>query len=181
VDFTPLTPGKKFKIATKDTFDYPLFLVGGAFAGIAQLTNQHPDFGQGMKGYAHRYATAYSDQFIGNYMTEGILPILLHQDPRYFRIGPSQGGVWYRTGYALSRILIAKNDNGHNTFNASEILGNSIAAGIGNAYYPGERTLGDNAERLLTALATDAISQVMKEFWPDVKRRYFSHHRHNVP
>jgi len=175
-EFSPITAKKKLTIATKDTLDYPLFLVGAGFAGLAQITNQHPDFGQGMKGYAHRYATAYSDQAIGNYMTEGFLPVLFHEDPRYFRIGSTRGGVWYRAGYAASRIFVTKTDRGRTTFNFAEVVGNSIAAGVGNAYYPSERRLGDNAERLLTALATDAISQVLKEFWPDIKRKYFSHH-----
>jgi hypothetical protein len=175
-DYTPISPKRKLLIATKDTLDYPLFLVGAGFAGLAQLTNQHPDFGQGFKGYMHRYGTAYADQFIGNYLTEGVLPIVFHEDPRYFRIGASRGGIWYRTGYAASRIFVTKNDTGGNTFNFAEVLGNSLAAGVGNAYYPSERHLGDNFERLGTALATDAVSQVLKEFWPDIKRKYFSHH-----
>jgi hypothetical protein len=40
-----------------------------------------------MQGYAKRFATAYGDQMIGNMMTEGIVPALFHQDPRYFRLG----------------------------------------------------------------------------------------------
>ena len=78
-------------IATKDTIDYPLFLLGGALAGMAQLTDEHPRFGQGVEGFVHRYATAYADQAIGNYMTEGILPVLFHEDPRYFRRGHGTG------------------------------------------------------------------------------------------
>jgi hypothetical protein len=181
VDYMALTAKRKLYIATKDTFDYPLFLVAGALAGVAQLNDTHSAFGQGFGGYMHRYVTAYSDQAVGNYLAEGVLPILFRQDPRYFRIGSSRGGVMYRTGYAISRLVVAKNDSGHNTFNMSEILGNSIAAGVGNAYYPGERRLGDNFERLFTSLATDGISQILKEFWPDIKRKYFSHHRHDAP
>lgn len=175
--YTPITPRQKLVIATKDTVDYPLFLLGGAFAGLAQLTDQHPDFGQGVKGFAHRWGTAYADQAIGNYLTEGFLPVLLHEDPRYFRRGNTRGGVWSRTGYAASRIFVTKTDSGHTTFNFSEVVGNGIAAGIGNAYYPGERGWSDNVSRLATALATDAISQVLKEFWPDIKQKYFSHHQ----
>jgi hypothetical protein len=178
-EYSPITTKQKLKIATKDTLDYPLFLVGAGFAGLAQIMNQHPDFGQGFKGYMHRYGTAYADQFIGNYLTEGVLPIAFHQDPRYFRIGPSRGGIWYRTGYALSRLVVAKNDKGQNIFNYSEILGNSIAAGVGNAYYPGETHLEDNIQRFYTALLTDGVSQILKEFWPDIKRKYFSHHSHD--
>jgi hypothetical protein len=171
--YQPITPMQKLTIATKDTVDYPLFLVGAGFAGLAQLTDQHPNFGGGMKGYALRYITAYSDQASGNLLTEGFLPILFHEDPRYFRVGPSYGGVWKRTAYAASRIFVNKTDNGNNSFNFAEVVGNSISAGLGNAYYTQERTLGDNFQRLYVALATDAFSQVLKEFWPDVKQKFF--------
>lgn len=174
--YVPISAKQKMTIATKDTIDYPLFLLGGAFAGLAQLTNEHPTFGQGVKGFAHRYATAYADQAVGNYMTEGILPVLFHEDPRYFRRTSARGGVWSRTYYAATRILVTKTDSGRSTFNFSEVVGNSISAAVGNAYYPGETHLSDNLGRLGTYLATDAISQVLKEFWPDIKRKYLSHH-----
>ena len=175
--YSPISAHTKLVIATKDTLDYPLMMVGLAFAGIAQVTNQHPGFGQGLKGFAHRYGTAYGDQFIGNYMTEGIMPILLHEDPRYFRRGAGHGGVLSRTAYAASRIFVTKTDRGRATFNFAEVLGNGVSAGIANAYYPGERRLGDNLGRVSTQLATDALSQVLKEFWPDIKRKYSARHR----
>jgi hypothetical protein len=173
--YTPITSKQKLTIATKDTIDYPLFLLGGAFAGLAQLTDEHPRFGQGVEGFAHRYGTAYADQAIGNYMTEGILPVLFHEDPRYFRLG--QGPKWHRTWYAATRIFVTKTNSGGNIFNFSEVVGNSIAAAVGNAYYPGETTLWDNASRLGQELATDSISQILKEFWPDIKRRYYVRHK----
>ncbi len=175
--YVPITSKQKLTIATKDTIDYPLFLLGAALAGVAQLSDEHSQFGQGVKGYAHRYITAYSDQAIGNYMTEGIMPILFHEDPRYFMKGPSYGGFRKRTWYAATRIFVTKTDRGGTSFNWSEVVGNSIAAGVGNAYYPGETHLLDNLSRLGQDLATDSISQILKEFWPDVKRKFFSHHR----
>ncbi len=42
---------------------------------------------------------------------------------------------------------------------------------MGNLYYPGERRLVDNAQRLSFQLATDALSQVLKEFWPDIRAK----------
>ena len=170
-DYAPITSKQKLTIATKDTIDYPLFLLGGGLAGIAQLTNEHPLFGQGVKGYSHRYATSYADEAIGNYMTEGMMPILFHEDPRYFMKGPGHGSFGYRTWYAATRIFVTKTDSGKTTFNFAEVVGNSIAAAAGNAYYPGETTLLDNLSRLGQELATDSISQILKEFWPDVKRK----------
>ncbi len=175
--YSPITAKQKLTIATKDTIDYPLFILGGALAGVAQIADEHPQFGQGVKGFFHRYATAYSDQAIGNYMTEGILPILFHEDPRYFMKGAGHGSAKYRTWYAATRIFVTKTDSGKSSFNFAEVVGNSISAAVGNAYYPGETHLSDNLSRLGQDLATDAISQILKEFWPDVKRKFFSHHK----
>jgi hypothetical protein len=34
-----------------------------------------------------RYAVSFADQTIENFMTEAVVPSLLKQDPRYFRLG----------------------------------------------------------------------------------------------
>jgi len=178
VPFQPITANQKLLIGLKDSFDWPVYPVAGAFAALYQLENQNPSFGQGMKGYARRYGTALGDQVIGNMMTESIYPALLHQDPRYFRIGKTRGSVAHRVGYAVTRIIVCRTDSGTQQFNLSEWLGNATAVAISNAYYPDTRTAGSNVERLGVALATDAFSQVMKEFWPDVKHALF--HRHET-
>lgn len=177
VPFSPLTARQKFTIGLKDSFDWPVYPTSGAFALLYQLENQNPSFGQGLKGYARRYGTALADQTIGNMMTESIMPSLLHEDPRYFRIG--HGSKKHRAAYALTRIFVSKTDEGVRCFNFAEVLGNSAAVAISNAYYPDTRDVSDNVERLGIALATDAFSQVMKEFWPDVKHWMF--HRHEPP
>jgi hypothetical protein len=176
VPFQPITSKQKILIGLKDSFDWPVYITGGAFAALYQIENQNPSFGQGMKGYARRYGTALADQVIGNMMTESFMPALLHQDPRYFRIGKHHGGKLYRMGYAASRIFVSRTDSGGQQFNYSEWLGNGAAVAISNAYYPDTRTVSDNIERLGIACATDAFSQEMKEFWPDVK--HFLFHRH---
>lgn len=170
----PLTVRRKFYIAAKDSFDYPIYFLGGAFAGLSQIENQNPSFGQGIKGYARRYAGAYGDQMIGNIMTEGAFPSLLREDPRYFRRGV--GGKWQRTYYALTRIFVTHTDSGGSRFNTSELLGNSVAVAISNAYDPDTRSAAENIEKLALQLSTDAISNVLKEFWPDIKRKL--HHQH---
>ena len=89
--YVGLSQKRKLIIACKDSFDYPLALLGSAFAGIGQLTNDDPSYGQGAQGFAKRFAAGYGDQMIGNMMTEGFFPVLLHEDPRYFRMGASRG------------------------------------------------------------------------------------------
>ena len=177
VPFQPITAKQKILIGLKDSFDWPVYLTGGAFAALYQIENQNPSFGQGMKGYARRYGTALADQVIGNMMTESFMPVLFHQDPRYFRIGRGGGSKLHRAAYAASRIFVSRTDSGGRQFNYSEWVGNATAVAISNAYYPDTRTAGQNVERLVIACATDAFSQEMKEFWPDVKHWMF--HRHD--
>jgi hypothetical protein len=170
--FQPITTKQKFMIAVKDTFDYPSYILAGAFAGISQLDNSNPDFGQGLKGYARRYASGVADQDIGNMMTEAIFPSLLHEDPRYYRKG--HGTVKGRIAYAATRVLITRTDSGGSNFNFSEFLGNGTVAAIGNSYYPDQVGFGNTMQRMFTQIGTDALSQVLKEFWPDVKRKWFT-------
>lgn len=168
---TTLTPKQKMTIAAKDSFDYPLVILAAAFAGLDQLDNDDPSFGQGVKGYADRLGVWYLDESIGNMMTEGLFPAMLHQDPRYFRRGT--GSIMGRTAYALSRVIITDKDGGGHQFDYSEWLGNATAVAISQAYHPDNRTAADATEFLLEQVGTDAISQVLKEFWPDIKRKMF--------
>jgi hypothetical protein len=169
--YMPITVQQKFTIAAKDSFDYPLLGLAAVIAAWGQADNSHPQFGQGWAGYGRRVGTAYADQAIGNMMTEGIFPSMLHEDPRYFRRG--YGSVWSRTWYAATRVFVTKTDAGGTRFNFSELLGNATGTAISNAYYSDTRDVGDNVEKLGSQIGIDAVSQVLKEFWPDVKHKLF--------
>lgn len=172
LQFAPISAKRKMYIAFKDSTDFPVFPTAGVFAAIYQLQNQNPSFGQGLRGYAHRYVTAYGDQAIGNFMIEGFLPIAFGEDPRYFRRGESRGSKKSRLWYAASRIFVNRTNAGTNRFNFSEFVGNAAMAGIGNAYYPDSRSLSDNFKRFYIALGTDSLGFVLKEFSPDIKRAF---------
>jgi len=170
--FAPITTKRKFYIASKDSFDYPVYLLSGAFAALYQWEDQDPSFGQGLKGYGKRIAASYGDQAIGNLMTEAIFPSLLHEDPRYFRMGADGGRTWRRTRYAITRVFVVRTDKGAWDFNYSEWLGNGATVALSNLYYPADtRNVTDNVQKLGLQIGTDAISQVLKEFWPDWKRK----------
>jgi hypothetical protein len=171
--YAPITAKQKITIASKDSFDYPLVGLAAAFAGISQLDNSDPSYKQGVKGYAHRLWANYVDQAVGNMFSEGFMPALLHEDPRYRRLGPTRGTKKYRTWYAVSRVLVTRTDSGGTRFNFSEWSGNAIGVAISNTYHPDGRDVEDNVTKLLTQVGTDAVSQVLKEFWPDIKHKLF--------
>lgn len=178
IPFHRITARQKLKIAFKDSFDWPAYITGGLFAGLYQLENSNPSFGQGAAGYFRRFGTSSGDQIIGNMMTEGFVPALIHQDPRYFRLGNLEGTKKHRLVYALESIIVAKMDTGKKTFNYSEWGGNAITASIGNLYYADNRSASQTGQRLLIACGTDALSNVLKEFWPDVKH-WYKNRKHN--
>ncbi len=179
IPFRPITAKQKMTIAFKDSFDWPVYITAGLFATLYQLEDQNPSFGQGMAGYGRRAATAYGDQMIGNMMTEGIVPAVFHQDPRYFRLG--EGSKAHRMWYAVTRIAVARMDSGRDTFNFSEWGGNAASVAISNFYYPDTRTASDNVSKLLIQCSTDAFSNVLKEFWPDVKNWMHRKSNHEPP
>lgn len=169
--YTPITSKQKLTIASKDSFDYPLVILAGALAGLGQLTDQNPSFEQGLAGYGRRLGTGFADQAIGNMMTEGFFPIMLHEDPRYFRRG--HGTVKSRIWYAATRVFVTRTDAGGKRFNFSEVVGNAAGVALSNAYYPDGRTAFDNGTKLAEQIGIDSFSQVLKEFWPDIKRKWF--------
>jgi len=126
-----------------------------------------------VKGFSKRLATNVADQAIGNIMAEGVSPALLHEDPRYYRRGA--GSVWSRAGYAITRIFVTHTDSGKLRFNYSEWSGNAAATAISNVYYSDGRNVGANVGKLMEQCSLDALGQVLKEFWPDIKRKFFDH------
>ena len=176
-DYVPLSREEKFKLAAQDTFDRGTFLLAGVFAGKGQLSNSERSFGQGAAGYARYYGAAYGDLMIGNFMTEAIYPSLLHQDPRYFRLGTGSG--FSRLGHAMKQIFWTRMDSGHMQFNYSEVAGNSTAVAISTAYYPHSRDAGSAASKLGIQLGVDMAGNVLKEFWPDISNKFS--HKHNAP
>jgi len=162
---------EKFWLATQDSFDYSAFLWVGMVAGIAMANKSQPSFGQGAAGYGIYYAHNFADNTIENYLVEAIVPVVTKEDPRYYTLG--HGRFFKRTGYSISRLFISRNDAGYNTFNFSEIVGAGAAAGIGNLYYPNENAWVKTYQRWGSQILQDGISNVAKEFWPDINRIIF--------
>jgi len=168
----PLDFKEKTWLATEDTFDYSDFIFVGALSGISMAQKSEPSFGQGGAGYGRYYWRIFVDTGIENYMTESILPTVTKEDPRYYTLG--KGGFVKRTGYALSRLFITRTDAGKSTFNFSEIVGSGAAAGIGNAYYPGQSNMWVKTyQRWGTQVGLDGAFNMLKEFWPDLNRIVF--------
>jgi hypothetical protein len=166
------TVNEKFITATHDSFDYSSIFLPAIVAGYSLATNATPEFHQGAAGYGRYFWHTYLDQTSENYFVEFIVPVMTHEDTRYYTLG--NGGFWKRTGYSLSRAVVTRSDAGRNTFNISEVVGAGAAAGVSNLYYPsGERTFGNTASRWGLNVGIDAATFWVHEFWPDINHALF--------
>ncbi len=171
----PPTLKQAFKIATQNSFDYSAFIFTAFTSGIADAEGAHKQLGDGASGYWGYYWRGFVDKTDGNYLVIFALPTVFRQDERYYAMG--KGSIGKRALYAASRILITPNYHGHNSFNASEILGRAVAQGISTTYYPSsDRTLGELATKWGYALMRDSLTNVFREFWPDIATHVL--HRH---
>ncbi len=171
-DAAPLSRKQKLSLAFHTATDPVSFAVAGFDAGLSQAEDDFPGYGQGMQGYAKRFGASYADNFDGTMLGNAIFPILLKQDPRYFRRG--EGSFTSRLLYSISTTVWCKNDSGSHGPNYSNILGNLAAGGISNLYYPAsDRGAGLTFERGFTVTAYGAFGGVFNEFWPDVAKKLF--------
>ena len=171
----PPTAREAFKIATQNSFDYSAFIFTGITSAMAEWSDAHPQLRDGMAGYGRYYWRGFLDKTDGNYLVVFALPTIFHQDERYYAKG--EGGFLKRVVYAASRVLITPNYHGHDSFNASEIFGRGIAQGISTTYYPShDRRLGPLASKYGFALGRDALTNVFREFWPDIATHVLRRH-----
>jgi hypothetical protein len=183
----PLTTGQKFSVVLRSSFDPVQIPWYGFLSAVSQAENSEPGYGQGWAAYGKRFGAYAADGTIENFMVGAVLPSLLRQDPRYFQSG--KGSFMHRTGYAVSRVLVTRGDSGNQQFNFSEVAGAALASGISTysyhpgrtlrgysntgtpVYWPSDRTLSNSASVWGSQVGYDAITFVVKEFWPDIRRK----------
>ncbi len=119
-----------------------------------------------------RAGAAYLDAFDGTMIGNGILPSILHQDPRFFRMG--HGPIKRRLLYSAATSFICKHDNtGKWEPNYSNVAGNIVSGAISNFYYPASNSgIGQTFGNGMLVTAEGTIAAVFDEFWPDLSRKF---------
>ena len=167
-----LSVSEKFRLFYRQTYDPFQFASVAITAGISQAEDDLSGYGQGMQGYGKRYGATLADNSLGAFFGNFLLPSLLHEDPRYFRMG--SGGFMHRLLHAAGSQLIAHRDNGTIGPAYGNIMGNFIGCGIGNLYYPStDRGVGTTFERGAQVTANAMIGATLQEFWPDIHNKIF--------
>lgn len=145
-------------------------------SGWEQLTDSDPRYGVDSGAYGQRLGAAVVRGFNMRVFSDGALPALLHEDPRYYR--KAHGSIVHRGLYAASRVFVGRRDSGVSVFNASVVVGHGMASALTMAYYPEKSS--NTAVVFKTwgfSLLGEAGGNLWLEFWPDAHERLFQRHR----
>lgn len=171
-DAVPLSRKQKFHLMYKSSTDPVVLGTAAMYGAIGQADNSFEGYGQGWEGYGKRIGATLADNVDGNFWGNAIFPILLHQDPRYFRKGT--GTFKARLLYSVATTVRTRSDSGHWMPNYSNIAGNLVAGGISNLYYPStDRGIGLTFQSALNVTAEGALGSLFVEFWPNISHKLF--------
>jgi len=171
-DAVSLSAGQKMRLAFRSATDPVAFAAAFLVAGYHEALDDDTGFGWGAEGYGKRAGAAYLDAADGTMIGNGLLPALLHQDPRYFRLG--HGTAIHRVFYALATNVMCRHDNTRKWEpNYSNVAGNIISGAISNLYYPsGNSGIGQTITNGFTVTAEGGAGSLFQEFWPDISRKF---------
>ena len=172
--YPPLSKHCKLELFLRQTYSPYTFISVAYEATWAQMMAQWPQYGGGMPGWGKRLGATAADTESRRFIQGFVLSSFLHQDPRYF---PShRKKLIGRTWYAVTRVLVTRSDAGQSELNTSELIGALSTSSLQNFYYPEPyRTFGGTMNRFLGALSSDATSNILHEFTPDLKRLFHNH------
>jgi hypothetical protein len=161
----------KFILFVRDTLDPVTFLNAGFNAGISQAENNDPSYRQGAAGYGKRFGASIADQASSEFFKDFVYPTIFSQDPRYYRLAHASGRK--RLLHAMEHSIVAYRPDGTRVFNFSEWLGTSSAIALSNTYHPDyKRGFAPSAERVGYAVGNDVGFDALREFWPEIARKF---------
>ena len=161
----------KFRLFVADTLDPATFLSAGFNSGISQVQDNDPSYGQGAEGYGKRFGANMAGSATSGFFKDFAYPTIFAEDPRYYRLGEGSDGR--RFFHAVQHSYIAYRENGRRMFNFSEWLGTTSAVLISNTYRPDNRRgFSNTAQRVSVSVGSDIGYDVLREFWPEVARKF---------
>ena len=95
----------------------------------------------------------------------------LKEDPRYFAF--TENGFRKRTTYAVTHTVMLQNDSNRRVFSFGRVTGTLVGSFISRTWHPErQRTVGHALRNAGISIGTEAGWNLLKEFWPDIKRMF---------
>jgi hypothetical protein len=162
-----LSTGQKFELFVDGSVSVDAVTWAALGSAVGQAVNSPTGFGQEWGAYGKRFgadlARESSSEFFGTFL----LASTLHEDPRFYaEVNPK---FFHAVKYSAQHIFIMRNDDGHEVFAWSRLVGPAMAEGLANVYWPDRnRTVGDTLFRYGLDLASRMGGNMLREYWPVV-------------
>jgi hypothetical protein len=169
----PFTVHQKFEYRFLQTVGLHGYLGAAAGAAIGQARNVPHEWGQGLEGYASRYASDFGTN-VARQSIEFGLETALHEDPRYFPSEDKRLGA--RLKNVLLQTVVTRTDSGREAFAWARMSSAFAAGAITNAWQPESTdTPGRAASRGCIMLGGDFAYNFLQEFVPFFRPRGLRH------
>jgi hypothetical protein len=161
----------KIALAARNLYSPTSFADFFVSAGWSHLLNRQPNYGTDSGAFGERLGAAAIRDSSQSFLSNGPFAVWLHQDPRYFALGPGHS-FGRRTLYAITRPLITRDSSdGHAVFNSSLIAGQAAGTALANLYYPqSNRNFRDNLASFGSSMGGSALSFVLDEYTSEILR-----------
>jgi hypothetical protein len=164
----PFTVREKFIYSASESVDTEEFIIVMASAGYDHLVNNDPKYGTDGNGFGERVGTTALREASVHLLGDFAFASVLHQDPRYFRVGPGKSFV-RRLKYVIASAVTSHSDrDGHLQPDYSGITARAATAAMTLTYYPHvSATNTIAAETFGYSLLGDMAGNALLEFLPD--------------
>lgn len=159
-----LSAKQKYALAFR-TIVSPQTVLRTAFdSGFQLAAGTGPDVPtNGWGPFAQRFGYNQLNISTAIFLSTGIVPAMVHQDPRYPVLG--RGSVKTRVAWALKHEFVGFSDSGREMPNYGNLAGLGLASITANAYLPrGNVGYGDTVESYCIKIAVKAGMNVAREF-----------------
>jgi hypothetical protein len=166
----PLSAGEKAHLALKNTIGTRALINRAALAGFNHWMDHPEEWENSIDGYPKRFASRMGRLAVRN-AVQLSTDIVFKTDPRYDRCECSGFGA--RAGHAWRRVLMSRRDNGGEMISVSRLAGAYVTPMITDQWYPARlNTWNHKLESGTWFLGWRGVNNMIKEFWPDIKRTF---------
>jgi hypothetical protein len=165
----PLSAKEKAALAFRNTF-YPRSITSRLLmTGWDELRNSNPEWPSGVEGFGMRFGNRMGSLAVRQSI-QLAADTTFGTEPRYdlCECTSAKG----RMGHAWNRVVISLKDDGGEMVSVSRLGGAFATPWITHTWLPDrQNTTGQKLSSAGTNLALRGLSNMLREFWPDIARK----------
>ena len=168
LSYTPLDLTQKYLYSLNETTG-PAQWIGFALHATLDQAQKSPGiWGSGPDAFGMRVANAFGRNLLRANIAFGVRAFD-HEDPRYFRM--DKGTPWKRVRYALTRTVMARQDDGRWMPAYSRLVADYATPFLAQTWRPENFSVGRGFRGGSVAVGMGFGSNLWQEFWPNIKKK----------